>query len=381
MKKIIALLALLVVLFSCNSDDAKDKFTVMGEIKNLPDQKIYLEELYFSQRNPEVLDTAEVKNGKFELAAISPAQGLYRIRLEKEQVGFIIINDKKKLSLKADYANLSMQTITVNTPANAMLKSFLITTSDQRKALQNNEVELDQMNEADKNDSLYKVKQLAVEASSKQNQQYILHFIDTSSNPIVALFALGYTSDIAPEKLEKPIASLTKRFPTNEAVTTIAQQYKQIMAQASQKQATENAKPSIGGMAPELSMATPDGKMLALSSLRGKYVLVDFWASWCGPCRAENPNVVMAYNKYKEKNFTVLGVSLDKNKEAWLAAIKTDNLNWYHISDLKQWESDAVGKYGIDGIPHNVLLDPQGKIIGEGLRGEDLLIKLAEVLK
>lgn len=133
--------------------------------------------------------------------------------------------------------------------------------------------------------------------------------------------------------------------------------------------------------APDFTLPDPAGKMISLKSFRGKFVLVDFWASWCGPCREENPTVVAAFNRFKEKNFTVLGVSLDENKTKWLKAIQDDKLNWTHVSDLKQWESVVVPMYQIQGIPFNVLVDPNGKIIASGLRGEDLEKTLSRVLK
>ncbi len=127
-----------------------------------------------------------------------------------------------------------------------------------------------------------------------------------------------------------------------------------------------------GQQAPDFVQADPDGKPVSLKDFRGKYVLVDFWASWCGPCRMENPNVVQAYQRYKSKNFTVLGVSLDRDKPKWLQAIKDDNLTWAQVSDLKYWQNDAAKLYQVSSIPQNFLLDPQGRIIGKNLRGAAL---------
>jgi len=134
----------------------------------------------------------------------------------------------------------------------------------------------------------------------------------------------------------------------------------------------------VGEVAPEIALPDTQGKINKLSSLRGKYVLIDFWAAWCGPCRREAPNLVRIYNKYKEKGFEIYGVSLDRDKNSWLGAIESDNLDWVHVSDLKYWQSDVVGLYGFSGIPYTVLIDREGKIIAKGLRGEQLENKLAE---
>ncbi|MEO8795210.1 MAG: TlpA disulfide reductase family protein [Daejeonella sp.] len=142
-----------------------------------------------------------------------------------------------------------------------------------------------------------------------------------------------------------------------------------------------NKKTSIGAMAPDFSLADTTGKKVALSSLRGKYVLLDFWASWCKPCRDENPNIVQAYQDFNGKGFTVLGVSLDREKKNWLQAINADELTWNHVSDLKFWSSEAAVLYGVGSIPANFLLDPKGKIIGRNLRGPALQDKLKEIFR
>ena len=137
---------------------------------------------------------------------------------------------------------------------------------------------------------------------------------------------------------------------------------------------------TIGAPAPEISLRTPEGDTLSLSSFKGKYVLIDFWASWCGPCRRENPNVVRMYEKFKGKPFEIFGVSLDKDHASWIKAIKADNLGWKHVSDLLFWQSSVVNDFGIKGIPQTYLLDKEGVIIAKNLRGAALEQKLDEVL-
>ncbi len=379
MKQIMMALLAITMLGACKNG-GNGRFTLNGNLKNVDDQTVFLEEMFFSKRNPEIVDSAQLKGGQFTLSSLAKEQGMYRVRLSKENTFFIFINDKDKINLTADVKNLDIKTIDFNTPANAQLKAFILAIDTQRKELNEQARKVDALSQTKGADSLLEAENAKGEEMQKANSAYIVKYIDTTTNAVMALFALGFTRDIDPIELEKPMDRLKQRFPNNAAIATMSDQFKTMMAKKAEQ---DNApKPvAVGSMAPEITMPDTDDKPFSLSQLRGKYVLVDFWASWCGPCRGENPNVVKAYNKFKDKNFTILGVSLDKDKSAWVNAIQEDGLTWKQISDLKYWSSAATQLYGFSGIPYNVLVDPQGKIIAEGLRGAALEAKLASVLK
>lgn len=321
--------------------------------------------------DPVVLDTEMLAagSGSYSLQTLVSTEGIYSIQFDKDNRYILFTNDEPQVNIMLNWNNFS--DYTVSTPASMSLKKLLQGYEPYLSAMDIvNKDTLDAMS-----DSLRNIKLAAAKQKKDMALQYLYRYSDSANSPAVAVYALGLLQQQKNDSvLMKPlIKNLSVRFPQDETVRQLSHDYNAWLIK-------QRSAVAPGKMAPLFTLPDTIGQQVSLQSLRGKFVLVDFWASWCAPCRKENPNLVAAYKTFKDKNFTVLGVSLDKDKTAWMNAIRKDSLSWQQVSDLGEWNSAVVDKYELEAIPFNVLIDTEGKIVAVDLRGDHLQKTLAEVL-
>lgn len=343
---------------------------VSGNIFNTEEDSVYIAQFfntYYENYKGAKLD----EQGNFLIEASLPYQDFYVLRLGEERIN-LILRDDSDIKIYADGKNINAFGNIVGSQESANMKDFIIalqvwnmTKDETLKEMQANparEQELKQKLDKD----------YAIFVSNRRS-----YIAQNPNSPVLlpALTTIDPNTDWA--TYEMVAKQLKGSLPGS---STIENAYKQYLALKEQKEAMQFLAP--GKPAPDFAEVNPEGDTLKLSDLRGQIVLLDFWASWCGPCRRENPNVVALYEKYKDQGFTVMSVSLDQNRQKWLAAIQKDKLAWpYHVSDLKGWSSQAAKKYQVRGIPFTVLIDKEGNIIGTKLRGAALEAELARLFE
>ena len=357
---------------ACQNAAAADGYEISGQLKNAPAGTVlHLSELnsnQFVEKTTAKTDAA----GKFSLKGATVAPGIYQLKVDDANQVLLLLDNKTHVEVNGDAKSLANSYSVKGSKEAEVLRQLTQAMEGSKGQLEEIGKRYNAAGQAGKTDEM-KVIEKEYYAIQGRNTAKVKSLIRRNATSVVGGFAAG--AFINPEEefmFADSVAAIQRKANPNSPFT------KELTARLEPMRATAQ-----GAMAPEINLAQPDGSKLALSSLRGKYVLIDFWASWCGPCRQENPNVVKAYNQFKDKGkgFTIYSVSLDQEKGKWEKAIAADGLTWHHVSDLAGWQSVAGAAYGVKAIPQSFLVDPQGKIIAKNLRGEALAAKLAEVLK
>jgi len=342
------------------------EFTVNGTVKNAaPGSKVYLELGQPARK----MDSAQVDaSGRFTIRSQETQGGsFYQLNLFNQQKVGLLVEGGENLQVTADASKKAPTEVkgSKNMEYYQSLMNMYQQMTDRSKAWQQ------QFGEAQAKNDQKRMAKIEEEynAASKEFATKVKQMLPEMGTSLSALFATNF---INPEDDFATLDELAKKF---EAAGTGSKEAAAFVGLIKRMRGV-----MVGSAAPDIALSSPEGKAVQLSSLRGKYVLIDFWASWCGPCRMENPNVVRMYNKFKDKGFEIYGVSLDREKTAWVKAIEKDGLTWTHVSDLKFWNSEAAQQYGVTAIPATFLLYKEGRIIAKNLRGAALEQKLEEVL-
>ena len=381
MKKITLLALAAIALYSCSTSNSKSEFEIKGNLSNSKGETIYLEKL--SKTGVTTIDSAILNDkGEFLMNHSSPNIGFYRLRVNASNFAMMVLDSAQKITVTADARDLGNSFKVEGSPDTKLFLEYNALAQGQKMRTDSLEnifrtamvtLKLDSV----RADSLSKQLQKPYEVMVSQYSDVIAKKIKENTGSFASIMAI---QQLRPENYLDIYKSLDKglndKYPNNTDLKAFHGMVQQAEMMVSKTDAIK-----VGAEAPELILPMPNDKDLALSSLRGKVVLIDFWASWCAPCRKELPNVKRAYEKYKSKGFEILGVSLDKDRNAWLEAVSKEGLTWPQVSDLKFWESEACAIYAVQSIPYTVLVDRDGKILATDLRGAALDKKLAEIFK
>ncbi len=381
MKK--AVLALVMLPLAVLSQDKQKSFKLNGNAKNLS-YKVDWVFLQYRNNGEWKTDSVQAKGGEYEFAGKigEPVQGRLRVKYgpgpdgkkvnmvnTRDMVSVFLQPGKIKVTSVDSFSNVQVK----GSPAHTEFAKLNALAKPYQEKMQPLLEKYNEYGKAKDKENQSKVEAAIDAIDAEKNEKVYGEYVRNNPNSPIALYALQQYAgwDINADKVEplyNSLSSENKNYPSA----------------ADFKEKIEIAKKTgIGRMAMDFTQNDTLGNPVSLSSFKGRYVLVDFWASWCGPCRAENPNVVKVFHKYKDRNFHIIGVSLDRpgQKERWMKAIHDDKLEWTQLSDLKFWDNEVAKQYGINAIPQNLLIDPEGKIIAKNLRGEELDQKLGEIIE
>ncbi len=374
-----------------NTKNETKGFQVKGKLANSAGEMIKLDRI--GGGNTLTIDSVKLDDaGKFELTGETDMPDIFVLRNGNGQFAYLLAEPGEEIEIQGDASNFALNFKVSGSKGSEMLSQI---NEKHYKVL----MKMDSMSQIYKaNEKSPQIDQILKDLTKQSegvyesHRQFLREFIKKNTSSLASILALyqpiGQGRFLSPDRdwdmyeladsvlnAAHPMSVHVKNFHAD--MTAMRQQRNQ-----PQEEAGTPGTPDIGSMAPDISLPSPTGEVYSLSSLKGKYVLLDFWAAWCRPCRMENPVVKKAFDKFNKKGFEVFQVSLDKTKEAWTQAISMDQLYWkYHVSDLKYWESAPARLYGVQSIPASFLIDPQGKIIAKNLRGPELEAKLAELLK